>query len=53
MLHGFGYLCNSVMFYFFYFFFFQKAENNRLQKAIWPKFCNIFLLLLKIGFVGP
>ena len=34
-------------------FFFQKAENNRLQKAIWPKFCNIFLLLLKIGSVGP
>ena len=37
----------------FLFFFFQKAENNRLQKAIWPKFCNIFLLLLKIGSVGP
>ena len=33
---------------------FQKAENKRLKKASWPKFCNIiFLFLLKIGSVGP
>ena len=47
-----GYLYKFVMFYFF--FFFQKAENNRLKKASWPKFCNIIsLFLLKIGLVGP
>ena len=48
---GFGYLYKFVM---FYFFFFQKAENNRLKKASWSKFCNIiFMFLLKIGSVGP
>ena len=37
----------------FYFFFFQKAENNRLKKANWPKFCNIiFLFLFEIGLVS-
>ena len=42
---GFGYLYKFVM---FYFFFFQKAENNRLKKASWSKFCNIiFIFLLK------
>ena len=35
-------------------FFFQKAENNRLKKVCWPKYCNIVILfLLKIGSVGP
>ena len=35
------------------FVIFQKAENNRLKKASWPKFCNIiFLILLKIEPVG-
>ena len=35
--------------------FFQKAENDRLKKASWPKYCNIvfFLFLIKIGSVGP
>ena len=52
MLLGFGYLCEFVMFYFF--FFFQTVGSNRLKKASWPKFCNIiFLLLFKIGSVGP
>ena len=38
---------------YFFFFFFQKAENNRLKKASWPKFCNIiFWFLLKIRSVG-
>ena len=47
---GFGYLYKFVMFY----FFFQKAENNRLKKASWSKFCNIiFIFLLKIGSVRP
>ena len=37
-----------------YVFFLQKAENNRLKKASWPKLCNIiFLFLLKIVSVGP
>ena len=50
---GFGCFYKFVMFYFLLFFF-QKAENNRLKKASWPKFCNIiFLLLFKIGSVGP
>ena len=53
MLLGFGYLYKFVMFHFF-FFYSQKAENNRLKKASWPKFCNIiFLFLLKIGSIGP
>ena len=53
MLLGLGYLFKFVLF-FFLFFFFQKAENNRLEKASWPKFCNIiFLFLIKIGSVGP
>ena len=40
--------------FFFSYYFFQKAENNRLKKISWPKFCNIvFLFLLKIGSVGP
>ena len=49
MLLGFGYL------YKFMFAFFQKAERNRLKKkkARWPKFCNIFLFVHKIGSVGP
>ena len=38
---------------FILFFFFQKAENNRLKKASWSKFCNIiFLFLLKIRSAG-
>ena len=49
MLLGFGYLYK-----FMFLFFFQKAENNRLKKASWSKFCNIiFLFLLKVGSVGP
>ena len=51
MLLGFGYLHKFVKFYFLSFF--QKAENNRLKKASWPKFCNIILFLLKIGSVEP
>ena len=52
MLLGLGYLFKFVLFFFL--FFFQKAENNRLEKASWPKFCNIiFLFLFKIGSVGP
>ena len=44
MLFGFGYL------YVCYILF--KAENNRLKKASWPKFWNIFFLfLLKVGSV--
>ena len=43
-------ICMSVM---LYVFFLQKAENNRLKKASWPKLCNIFLFLLKAGSVGP
>ena len=40
--------------FFFLIFFIQKAENNRLKKANWPKFCNIiFLFLLKAGSAGP
>ena len=54
MRFGFDYLCKFVILYFFFFFFFQKAENNRLKKASWLKFCNIiFLVLLKIALVGP
>ena len=49
MLLGFAYLYKFVM---FFFCFFQKAENNRLKKNSWPKFCNIFLFLIKIGSVG-
>ena len=41
MRFGFDYLCEFVILYFFFFFFFQKAENNRLKKASWLKFCNI------------
>ena len=53
MLLGFGYLYKFDMFFFSYYFF-QKAENNRLKKISWPKFCNIvFLFLLKIGSGGP
>ena len=38
---------------FYFVFFFQKAENNRLKKASWSKFCNIiFLFLLKIRLAG-
>ena len=52
MLLGFGYLYKFVILHFLYFF--QKAENNRLKKASWPKLCNIiFLFLLKIVSVGP
>ena len=51
MLLGFGYLYKFVILHFLYFF--QKAENNRLKKASWPKLCNIFLFLLKAGSVGP
>ena len=42
------------MFVMFYFFLIQKAENNRLKKASWPKlFCNIiFCFLPKVGSVG-
>ena len=40
MLPGFGYSYKSVMFDSL--FFFQKAENDRLKKANWPNFCNIF-----------
>ena len=44
----------SLLCFFFLFFFIQKAENNRLKKANWPKFCNIiFLFLLKAGSAGP
>ena len=51
MLLDFRYLYKFVM---FYTFFLKKAENNRLKKASWLKFCNIiFLFLLKIGLVGP
>ena len=50
---GFGCFYKFVMFYFLLFFF-QKAENNRLKKASWPKFCNIiFLFLLKTGQSSP
>ena len=46
MLLGFGFL------HVFYIFFLQKAENNRLKKASWPKFCNIiFLFLFTVGSV--
>ena len=52
---GFGCLYTFFMFYFFlfFFFFFQKAVNNRLKKASWPKFCNIFYYCLKQGRSGP
>ena len=51
MLLGFSYLYKFVM---FYFFFLQKAEDNRLKKSSWPKFCNIILLfLLKLGLFEP
>ena len=47
MLLGFSYLYKFVM---FYFLFLQKAEDNKLKKSSWPKFCNIILLfLLKLG----
>ena len=45
---GFGYLYKFVM---FYFFFFQKAENNRLKKASWSKFCNIIFIFLLNPFM--
>ena len=46
MLLGFGYLY-KFMFYFLLLFF-QKAENNTLKKASWPKCCNIiFCFCLK------
>ena len=51
MLLGFGYLNKCHVF--FLFCFFQKAKNNKLKKASWPKFCNIVLFLLKIRSVGP
>ena len=50
MLLGFGYLYKFVL---FISFFFQTAEINRLKKVSWPKFNTTFLLLLKIGSVGP
>ena len=51
MLLGFNYLYKFVM---FYVFFLQKAEDNRLKKSSWPKFCNIILLfLLKLGLFEP
>ena len=37
MLPGFGYLCVCYVL----FLFIQKAENNRLKKGSWSKFCNI------------
>ena len=44
-------ICMFAMFFFY--IFLRKAENNRLKKASWPKFCNIiFSILLKIGSVG-
>ena len=47
MLLGCSYLYKFVM---FYFLFLQKAEDNKLKKSSWPKFCNIILLfLLKLG----
>ena len=49
---GFGCFYKFVMFYFLLFFF-QKAENNRLKKASWPKFCDVFLFFLKVESVGP
>ena len=33
-------------------FFLQKEENNSFKKASRPKFCTIFLFLLKIGSIG-
>ena len=51
MLLGFSYLYKFVM---FYFLFLQKAEDNKLKKSSWPKFCNIILLfLLKLGLFEP
>ena len=42
------------MFVMFYFFLRQKVENDRLEKASSPKFCDIIILfLLKVGSVGP
>ena len=52
MLLSLGYLYKFVVFYFFIFFF-QKAENNRLKKSSWPKFCSIFLCFLIVGSAGP
>ena len=51
MLLGFGYLYKIVMFYFF--LFFSKSIKQWIKKKKWPKFCTIFLFLLKIGLVGP
>ena len=52
MLLGFDY---SFKFMFYFFFLFQKAEINRLKKK--PVGQNVailfFLLLFKIGLVGP
>ena len=42
MLLGFGYLYK--LYYIYISYFFQKAENNRLKKASWPKFCNIIFV---------
>ena len=51
MLLGFSYLYKFVM---FYFLFLQKAEDNKLKKSSWPKFCNIILLfLLELGLFEP
>ena len=51
MLLGFGYLYKFVI---FYFLFFSKAENNRLnKKPVGQNFVILFLVLLKIGSVGP
>ena len=51
MLLGFGYLYKFVI---FYFLFFSKAENNRLKKKpVGQNFVILFLVLLKIGSVGP
>ena len=49
MLLGFGYLCKFVMFS----YFFQKAENNRLKKAVGQNFVILFFCFyLKRGSVG-
>ena len=51
MLLGFGYLYKFVI---FYFLFFSKVENNRLKKKpVGQNFVILFLVLLKIGSVGP
>ena len=52
MLLGFGYLYKFVIFYFL--FLFEKQKIIDKKKNSWPKVCNIiFLLLIKIGSVGP